>query len=30
MLGYPTGPVEYFRYIEAWRESGEFAGLVFD
>ena len=30
MLGYPDGPAEYFRYIETWRESGEFAGLVFD
>lgn len=30
MLGYPDGPTEYFRYIETWRESGEFAGLVFD
>jgi cation diffusion facilitator CzcD-associated flavoprotein CzcO len=28
-LGYPEGPVAYFRYIDAWRTSGEFAGLEF-
>jgi cyclohexanone monooxygenase len=28
-LGYPDGPVAYFRYIDQWRTSGEFAGLEF-
>ncbi|MEM7288662.1 MAG: monooxygenase, partial [Actinomycetota bacterium] len=28
-LGYPEGPVAYFAYIDAWRSSGEFAGLEF-
>jgi hypothetical protein len=27
--GYPEGPVAYFEYIDGWRSSGEFAGLVF-
>ena len=27
--GYPDGPVAYFHYIEAWRTSGQFAGLAF-
>jgi len=27
--GYPDGPVAYFHYIDAWRTSGEFAGLEF-
>jgi cation diffusion facilitator CzcD-associated flavoprotein CzcO len=27
--GYPKGPAAYFRYIDAWRRSGEFAGLEF-
>jgi cation diffusion facilitator CzcD-associated flavoprotein CzcO len=27
--GYPQGPAAYFRYIEQWRMSGEFAGLAF-
>ncbi len=27
--GYPEGPVAYFSYIDAWRRSGEFAGLAF-
>jgi cation diffusion facilitator CzcD-associated flavoprotein CzcO len=27
--GYGRGPAAYFRYIERWRESGEFDGLVF-
>lgn len=27
--GYPEGPVAYFRYIDAWRTSGEFEGLEF-
>jgi cation diffusion facilitator CzcD-associated flavoprotein CzcO len=29
MAGYPLGPVAYFDYIDAWRTSGEFAGLEF-
>ena len=28
-LGYPDGPVAYFHYIKAWRESGDFEGLDF-
>jgi cation diffusion facilitator CzcD-associated flavoprotein CzcO len=27
--GYSRGPAAYFRYIESWRRSGEFAGLIF-
>ncbi len=27
--GYPDGPVAYFNYIAAWRNSGEFEGLDF-
>jgi cation diffusion facilitator CzcD-associated flavoprotein CzcO len=27
--GYPQGPAAYFRYIEQWRSSGDFAGLEF-
>ncbi len=27
--GYSKGPAAYFRYIDSWRRSGEFAGLVF-
>ena len=27
--GYPDGPVAFFHYIDAWRRSGEFAGLHF-
>ncbi|MBU6329016.1 MAG: NAD(P)/FAD-dependent oxidoreductase [Acidobacteria bacterium] len=27
--GYPLGAVAYFEYIDAWRSSGEFAGLEF-
>lgn len=27
--GYPEGPVAYFQYIDAWRNSGEFDGLAF-
>jgi hypothetical protein len=27
--GYAGGPVAYFQYIDAWRRSGEFAGLEF-
>ncbi len=28
-MGYPEGPIAYFHYIDAWRSSGEFAGLEF-
>jgi len=28
-MGYPEGPVAYFQYIDAWRNSGEFDGLDF-
>ncbi len=28
-LGYPDGPIAYFEYIEAWRNSGDFDGLDF-
>ncbi|MFW2335751.1 flavin-containing monooxygenase [Ilumatobacter sp.] len=28
-LGFPEGPVAYFRYIDEWRNTGEFAGLEF-
>jgi cation diffusion facilitator CzcD-associated flavoprotein CzcO len=27
--GYPDGPVAYWQYLDAWRNSGEFAGLQF-
>ncbi|MDR3507187.1 MAG: monooxygenase, partial [Caulobacteraceae bacterium] len=27
--GYPAGPTAYFKYIDAWRSSGEFEGLAF-
>ena len=27
--GYPEGPVAYFQYIDAWRDSGQFEGLEF-
>jgi hypothetical protein len=27
--GYPGGAVAFFEYIERWRRSGEFAGLMF-
>ena len=26
--GYPPGPVAYFEYIDAWRNSGRFEGLT--
>jgi cation diffusion facilitator CzcD-associated flavoprotein CzcO len=29
LAGYRHGPPAYFRYIEEWRKSGEFAGLEF-
>ncbi len=28
-MGYPQGPVAYFQYIDAWRNSGDFEGLEF-
>ena len=28
-VGYPQGAMAYFRYIDAWRRSGDFAGLAF-
>jgi cyclohexanone monooxygenase len=28
-VGYPEGPVAYFRYIDEWRSSGRFDGLEF-
>ncbi len=28
-VGYPQGPVAYFRYIESWRNDGMFDGMVF-
>jgi cation diffusion facilitator CzcD-associated flavoprotein CzcO len=27
--GYPAGATAYFKYIRAWRESGDFAGIEF-
>ncbi len=27
--GYPEGPVAFFQYIDAWRNSGQFEGLEF-
>ena len=29
MLGYPEGPVAYWRYLDEWRRSGRFEGLEF-
>jgi cyclohexanone monooxygenase len=28
-VGYPAGATAYFKYIDAWRRSGQFEGLVF-
>ncbi|WP_291845751.1 NAD(P)/FAD-dependent oxidoreductase [Bradyrhizobium sp.] len=28
-VGHPAGPLAYFKYIEAWRSSGQFEGLTF-
>jgi cation diffusion facilitator CzcD-associated flavoprotein CzcO len=28
-VGYPAGPVAYFDYIQQWRTSGDFDGLIF-
>lgn len=29
-LGFPGGPLAFFQYIDQWRSSGNFEGLVFD
>jgi len=29
MTGYPEGPAAYFKYIDDWRNCGDFAGLEF-
>ena len=29
MLGYPEGPVAYWRYLDEWRRTGRFEGLEF-
>ena len=28
-VGYPAGPMAYFKYIDGWRNSGRFEGLRF-
>jgi cation diffusion facilitator CzcD-associated flavoprotein CzcO len=28
-VGHPAGPLAYFKYIDAWRSSGQFEGLQF-
>ena len=28
-VGYPAGATAYFKYIEAWRNTGQFEGLEF-
>ncbi len=28
-VGYPAGATAFFKYIDAWRSSGEFEGLAF-
>ncbi|QUD89628.1 flavin-containing monooxygenase [Phenylobacterium montanum] len=28
-VGYPAGAAAYFRYLDAWRSKGDFAGLAF-
>ena len=28
-VGHPAGPMAYFKYIDAWRSSGQFEGLQF-
>ncbi len=28
-VGYPAGPMAYFKYLDEWRESGQFEGLAF-
>jgi cyclohexanone monooxygenase len=27
--GHPGGPVAFFEFLDAWRQTGEFAGLTF-
>ena len=27
--GHPGGPVAFFEFLDAWRQTGEFAGLLF-
>jgi hypothetical protein len=27
-VGYPAGPMAYFKYIDAWRRTGKFDGLT--
>ena len=27
--GYPKGPLAYFKYIQAWRTTGQFEGVDF-
>ena len=29
-VGFPAGPSAYFRYLDRWRKSGDFAGLTFN
>jgi cyclohexanone monooxygenase len=29
-MAFPEGPVAYFQYIDRWRSSGDFEGLVFE
>nr|MDJ0788163.1 NAD(P)/FAD-dependent oxidoreductase [Myxococcota bacterium] len=29
IVGYPRGPVAFFRYLKKWRESGKFKGIEF-
>jgi hypothetical protein len=29
-MAFPEGPVAYFQYIDRWRSSGAFEGLVFE
>ena len=28
-VGYPQGPMAYFKYLEEWRSSGDFEGIEF-
>ena len=28
-VGYPAGAAAYFTYLDGWRSSGEFEGLMF-
>ena len=28
-MGYPRGPVAFFKYLKKWRDSGRFEGLEF-